>query len=78
MEFNPLWLVCIDESMVAFHNTHAPKWISLNINPHLFGNDHYEIACCEKKLVFSMELVEGKNKPKEGMHDAPEFKEEKG
>ena len=40
------------------------------------GNEHRMIACFETKIIFSMELVEGNDKPKKVIHAAPPFEEE--
>ena len=40
-------------------------------NPHPLGNECHIKACCNTKIMFSVELVEGKDKPKEGMHSLP-------
>ena len=73
MEFNPSWIVCVDERMITFYNDHAPGWISLNKNPHPLWNECHTIVSCETKIIFRMELVEGKYNPKEGMHATQEF-----
>ena len=72
-EFNHSWLVCGDECMVAFHNAHTPVQTCLDRKPHPLGNEHHETACCETRIIFSMELVGGKDKPLEGTHASPEF-----
>ena len=61
MKFNPSWLSCIDESIVTSHSSYGPGWISLKRNAHPLGNEHHEIACCEKKILLNKELVEGKD-----------------
>ena len=75
MELNLSWLDCIDEIMVDFRNAHTPGWITLIRKPHPLGNECHTVACGETKLVFSMELFERKDKPKEGTCTAPEFEE---
>ena len=63
--------------MVAFNNDHAPGWMFLDRNPHPLGNDNHAITFCGTKIVFSMDLVEGKHNL-EGAHVSLEFKEEIG
>ena len=64
--------------MVAFYNSHVPGWIALDRKTHTLGNEHHTIACCETKIIFSVELVEGKDELKEGMNYESEFEEETG
>ena len=77
-EFDPSWLVCIDESIVSFHNAHESWWIALNRMSYLLGNEFNAMSCCETNIILSIKLVEGTDKPKEGTHTVPEFEEEKG
>ena len=72
------WLVCIDESMVVFYNKYAPGWIAVKRKPHLLGNEYHTTACCLTKIIFWIELVEGKDTPKEGENIKAEFEEEFG
>mmetsp|Transcript_20329 Transcript_20329/g.42341 ORF Transcript_20329/g.42341 Transcript_20329/m.42341 type:complete len:172 (-) Transcript_20329:1150-1665(-) len=44
--FEPSWLTCLDESMVAFLNEHCPNWVCVKRKPHPFGNEYHMIACC--------------------------------
>ena len=50
----------------------------LDKNPHPLGNEYDAISCCETKIAFNMELVEGKYVPLEVTHASPEFEEETG
>lgn len=62
--FSPAWIVCLDESMVVFYNKFAPGWIAVKRKPHPLGNEYHTIACCDTKVIFFVELVEGKDSPK--------------
>ena len=42
------------------------------------GNKFYAIDYYETKIIFSIELVEGKDEPKKVVHAVPEFGEETG
>ena len=72
------WLACIDESMVVFYNKYAPGWIAVKKKPHPLGNEYHTTACCLTKIIFWIELVEGKDTPKEGENTKAEFEEEFG
>ena len=74
--FNPAWMVCVDESMVVFYNKYAPGWIAVKRKPHPLGNEYHTTACCESKIIFCIELVEGKSAPKLGPHREAEFEHE--
>ncbi len=74
--FDPSWLTCLDESMVAFLNEHSPNWVCIKRKPHPYGNEYHTIACCMSKIIFRMELVETeKDRPKEGPHSKPAFED---
>ena len=74
--FNPSWIVCVDESMVVFSNKYAPGWMVVKRKPHPMGNEYHTNACCQSKVIFWIELVEGKDLPKEGEHSEIEFEKE--
>ncbi len=74
--FDPSWLSCLDESMVAYMNEFAPNWVCVKRKPHPFGNEYHSIACCISKILYRIELVETqKDRPKEGPHSTPEFED---
>ena len=77
-EFNPSWLVCTHEIIVAFYIAHSSGCMGLDRKHHPFVNEHHSIACCETKVSFSMELVEGKYKSLEGTNASPECGGETG
>ena len=76
--FIPGWIVCVDESMVVFYNKYAPGWIVLKRKPHPMGNEYHTTACCQSKVIFWIELVQGKDIPTEGEFKHEEFEEEFG
>jgi hypothetical protein len=61
--FKPSWKVCVDESMVVWTSDLAPGWIVVKRKPHPFGNEYHTAACCETKIIYFIELVEGKDRP---------------
>ena len=40
---------------------------------HLPGNKYHTTACCETKIIFSIEVVEEKDTPKEGPNTEIKF-----
>ena len=46
--------------------------------PHPMGNEYHTTACCDTKIIFWIELVQGKEFPKEGKHAEVEFEKEFG
>ena len=52
----------VDESMVVFYNKFAPGWIVVS---HSMGNEYHTTVCCQSKIIFWVELVKGKDIPKD-------------
>ena len=67
-EYISSWIVCVDESMVVFHNPYAPGWITIDRKPHPFGNEYHTTADAETGILFFIEIVEGNDRPKTGPH----------
>lgn len=64
VQYRPSYLVCLDESMVAWTNKHTcPGWTFLPRKPHPMGNEYHTIACAATHIIFHVELVEGKDRP---------------
>ena len=61
--FTPGTFVCLDESMVVWTNDSGPAFMYVQRKPHPFGNEYHTIACRDTKVVFHMELVEGRQRP---------------
>ena len=76
--FSASWIICVDESMVVFYNKYAPGWIAVKRKPHPLGNEYHTTACCDTKIIIWIEIVEGKDKPKEGEYSETEFEREFG
>ena len=72
------WLIVLDKSMVVFLNKYAPGWTVVKRKPHPMGNEYHTTACCNTKIIFHIEIVEGKDQPKEGPHATGKFEEEFG
>jgi len=62
--FLSAWVVCLDESMSIWHNRWTcPGWVFCPRKPHPFGNEYHTACCGLSGILFSMELVEGKDHP---------------
>jgi len=76
--FIPGWLVVVDESMVAFLNKYCPGWTVVKRKPHPMGNEYHTTADCVTKVIFHIEICEGKDQPKEGEHSTNKYEAEMG
>lgn len=75
--FRPSYLTCLDESMVAWmEKLSCPGWVHVPRKPHPFGNEYHTIACAMSKIIFRLELVEGKDRP--SWRPVPEFEDQLG
>jgi hypothetical protein len=65
-KFSPSWISVIDESMSKWLSEYTcPGWMVVPRKPHPFGNE-YHTACCGKSgILWALELVEGKDRPRE-------------
>ena len=62
--FSPSWILCLDESMSIWHSRWTcPGWVFCPRKPHPFGNEYHSACCGMSGLMFSVELVEGKDHP---------------
>eukprot|EP00957_Ditylum_brightwellii_P029111 2200272-Ditylum_brightwellii.AAC.1 len=67
--FSPSWVSCLDESMMFWVSKYTcPGIIVVPRKPWPFGNEWHSIACGNRKIIHPLELVEGKDKPKEKPH----------
>ena len=64
--FVPSWVSCLDKSMsIWFNKFTCPGWMFVPRKPHPFGNEYHSICCGLSGVMFAIELVEGKDRPKE-------------
>jgi hypothetical protein len=62
--FSCSWVICLDESMSIWHNKFTcPGWIYCPRKPHPYGNEYHTASCGKSHILFSLELVEGKDHP---------------
>jgi len=60
------WAICLDESMsIWFNRWTCPGWVFCPRKPHPFGNEYHTACCALSGIMFVIELVEGKDRPKE-------------
>lgn len=60
------WVVCLDESMSPWLNRWTcPGWIWCPRKPWPFGNEWHSICCAISGIMFAIEILEGKDEPKE-------------
>jgi hypothetical protein len=64
--FVPSWISCLDESMCAWTSKWScPGWMVVPRKPHPFGNEYHSICCGLSGIMYFIELVEGKTRPRE-------------
>src|SRR5687767_6925292 len=61
-KFVPSWVSCLDESLVPWVSKWTcPGWMVIPCKPHPFGNKYHTICCAQTRIMYSIELVEGKD-----------------
>jgi hypothetical protein len=64
--FSCSWISCLDESMSIWNTKWTcPGWVFCPRKPHPFGNEYHSINCGLSGIMFAIEMVEGKDRPKE-------------
>ena len=59
--FTAGWTICVDESMSIWHNRWTcPGWVFCPGKPHPYGNEYHSACCALSNIIFSIEIVEGK------------------
>jgi hypothetical protein len=65
-QFVPSWISCLDESMCAWTSKYTcPGWMVVPRKPHPYGNEYHTICCGISGIMYYIELVEGKDRPRE-------------
>jgi hypothetical protein len=63
--FSPGWVNCLDESMSVWTNMWTcPGWMYVPRKPHPTGNEYHSICCGVSGVMYAIELVEGKDRPR--------------
>eukprot|EP00559_Dactyliosolen_fragilissimus_P002711 CAMPEP_0184872744 /NCGR_PEP_ID=MMETSP0580-20130426/41459_1 /TAXON_ID=1118495 /ORGANISM="Dactyliosolen fragilissimus" /LENGTH=665 /DNA_ID=CAMNT_0027375583 /DNA_START=1012 /DNA_END=3007 /DNA_ORIENTATION=+ len=69
--FVPSWVSCLDESMSIWFNRYTcPGWVYCPRKPHPYGNEYHTICCGLSGIMYAMEIVEGKDRPKDQPTDS--------
>ena len=64
--FIPGWVSCLDESISIWTSRWTcPGFMYVPRKPHPMGNEYHSICCGVSEIMFAIELVEGKDEPKE-------------
>ena len=64
--FIPGWVSCLDESMSIWTSKWTcPGFMYVPRKPHEMGNEYHSICCGVCEIMFGIELVEGKDTPRE-------------
>ena len=64
--FVPSWISCLDESMCTWTSKYTcPGWMVVPRKPHPYGNEYHTICCGKSGIMYTVEIVEGKDRPKE-------------
>ena len=64
-EFRAGWMTCLDKSMSKWVNKYTcPGYTVVPRKPWPFVNEYHTICCAISGILFALELVEGKNRPK--------------
>lgn len=64
--FKPGFITFLDEIMfIWFNKWTCPGWMCVPPKPHPFGNEWHDINCGLCKIIFSVELSEGRYHPKD-------------
>ena len=51
--------------MIIWKNKFVPGWVVLHRKPHPFGNKSHTIFCAVSVVLFFVDLLERKGRPKE-------------
>ena len=75
--FSSSWVICLDESMSIWTSRWTcPGWVFCPRKPHPFGNEYHSACCGITGIMFSVEMVEGKDRPRQ--LGIPEFQSDHG
>ena len=66
LRFSPSWISCLDESMSKWVGKYScPGFCCVPRKPWPLGNEYHTVACGTSGILYALELVEGKDAPKE-------------
>ena len=62
--FQPSYVSVLYESILEWINRYNfPGWMSVPLKPHPFENKYLKITCAKYKVIYIVEIVEGKDRP---------------
>ena len=65
-KFSPSWISCLDESMSKWVGKFTcPGFCCVPRKPWPLGNEYHTIACGTSGILYAMELVEGRDEPRQ-------------
>ena len=71
--FVPSWIMCLDESLLIWFSMFTcPGWVFCPRKLHPVGNEYHSMCCGLSGVMVAIELVEGKDRPRE--LGQPEYK----
>ncbi len=63
--FRPSWISCLDESMSPWTNPFScPGYMYVPRKPHPYGNEYHTVCCGRSRILWGIEMVEGKDAPR--------------
>jgi len=64
--FSPSWVSCLDESMSKWTSRWTcPGFMFVPRKPWPMGNEYHSVCCALTGIMYSIELVEGKDRPRQ-------------
>ena len=64
--FAPGYMNCLDESMSVWTNKFTcPGFMFVPRKPWPFGNEYHTVCCCLSGIMWGIDLVEGKDRPRQ-------------
>lgn len=67
-KFSPSWISCLDESMSKWVGKYTcPGYMCVPRKPWPLGNEYHTIACGTSGVLYQLEIVEGKDTPKQAL-----------
>ena len=63
--FDPSWVSDLGESIQKEINRYTcPGWMFVPRKPHPFGNQYHTVTCAKSKVIYNVDIFEGKDQPR--------------
>ena len=62
--------------MIVFLNPHAHGWVHIKRKLNPMGNEYHTATCADTIIIYSVEIVEGRDKLEEGPDSKKQFDSE--